>query len=447
MIGQKPSREMLAAACLFMVLAAPASAVELPVAGGVTMATVPKRTVVFVDHLGPYWGIAGKLQAVRNYMQAHHLSGPLLIRYAADPTRAGGSVIGMKIGFALDGEHTPVAPFKKETWAPESMATTRVPAGSASLVAACRRIRAWSSSRDFVPTGSVIELFEGSADGGANDGRTMIQMPMLPVESIKPESDDDASERPAAQERAPGPSRTQSQASPPKPPVSAKEIEIDGGLERLALDPPAVEEVPATPIKTSPPSSRPTTSAPTTDSPATPRPNMRPAPPQRTPTKAFGNPVAKALVPRPPEVKAPPETETGSLAKRLIPPAGSLDSESRAWLGEVVLRVRAISRGTKRLYGDEGHSIIGLADSVASRYARLYGQSHLESKSGAKPSGPANAALSKRRTAITRDLDRFMAILGSKSLSVAETKIRFRRIIRRAADATDAMLVGNEFAD
>jgi len=418
MIRPTLSRAALAAVCFCSMSTGHARSAEPPLGSDVSMQTVPQRTVVFLDHVGPYWGIAKKLQAVRHYMRTHKLSGPLLIRYAADPTQAGGSSIAMKIGFASDGKHTPAPPFKKESWDAEFVATTRVHAGSAGLSEACRSIRAWARTHNFVPTGAVIERLTESTADETNSGQATVQMAIRPVEA--------ASQSPKVQQRsqpqAVRPTSPRRSGDPPRPlqpqaarPASGKPVERSAPGGRPVREPSETGAIVPLPAAQSG-SAKPPAAAVPTGTPT--HPNM----PKRHHNAA---PAAPA--------------ETDTLAARLIPPPSRLDSSSRAWLGQVVLRVRAISRGTKRLYDAEGSTIIGLSGAIAQRYARLYGHENTGTKATDRTAAPADSSLVQRRKAVTRELDRFMAVLASKSLAIPETEARFERIILQAAELVGAL--------
>ncbi|MFQ5462861.1 MAG: hypothetical protein ACE5E5_09565 [Phycisphaerae bacterium] len=381
------------------------------------MQTVPQRTVVFLDHVGPYWGIARKLQAVRNYMRTHELSGPLLIRYAADPTRAGGSSIAMKIGFALDGKHTPAPPFKMESWDAEFVATTRVHAGSAGLSEACRSIRAWAKTHNFAPTGAVIEKLTESSAGETSSGQATVQMAIRPVEAAQQSPKVQQRSQPgAARPTSPGQWGDQPQPARPQaaPPATGRSIERSAQGGR--------------------PVGKPSKGGPIAPHPAA---QLRSA----IPSTAMGSASKPAQpdVPNRLDNKTPTPAETDALATRLVPPPNRLDRSSRAWLGQVVLRLRAISRGTKRLYEEEGAAIIGLSNVIAQRYERLYGQQHADAKAADRAATPTNSNLIRQRKAVTRDLDRFMAVLASKSLAISETEAKFERIILQAAELVSAL--------
>ena len=59
--------------------------------------------VVFLEHTGPYWTVGPLFRQVREVMIAHNETGPLLARYANNPTTVAPESLRSRVGFVAKG--------------------------------------------------------------------------------------------------------------------------------------------------------------------------------------------------------------------------------------------------------------------------------------------------------------------------------------------------------
>ncbi|MHC5111712.1 MAG: hypothetical protein ACYTHJ_17745 [Planctomycetota bacterium] len=453
--------------------------------------------LVYIDHQGPYWTVGQKLEEVRQYAAKHDLQGRLFVRYLDDPSRSGRTRLPMAIGIVVDEAHSPQPPFKTRKESTERRAVLDTRQSQLRLIPACLALKSHDLGGEYEALEVFTEYFEVSGNDGQTVAHSTVEM-LITEQKEEPPPVAVRIERPARQEQetTPKPTATDDGRSEGQPKTVRRAITLrnpqrvapaqavpvrDDEKDKPVEDPPeyhdpeghndVVEVAPAdeTPSKDpveapveAPPGSQPQSPAQLPveadqDQPESQRPVDARAPGQTEgsspPAAARETPAARQT---PPPAEQPPrhdtlrsdkpvnvrmksldlyeQTEDQKLAQRLIPKASEIPPGMEVWLGQFVLRVNAIGKGVARMPGDPA-SITGLIEALKVRYdfvsARLKSDPLAESVARVK-----NERASRERSfrAVMRDLDRLMAMVAAKSLTISETESRLRGIMRKAAD-------------
>lgn len=326
---------------------------------------VPKqleeRTAVVIEYEGSYWRIGGLIDKVALFKEQHQISEPVFVRYAQVPGVAASSLLCW-IGCSMDPSFSPEIPFRKLTLPAELVVT--LPIDRSELTPA--EYGAWIGSKladsGHKPAGPVIELYrERSSQKGAPSGLEIyaLEIVVLPIEAK------------------------------PDPVVATKTVESvsPGEVVTIVLESSKGNDVP----KEEPTKVKETAA---TEAPSASKALEPPAVPLIAELARSGNFEAIALL--------------------MIPDHIHRDAFTCAWLGVVVSRVSAASRGVEKLFPSHENSIAPLSETLERRAHTVLGKIAPMSQTAlvqelAKPGH-------ERQRLVVRDLDRTLGRLAVRGL-------------------------------
>lgn len=369
-----------------------------------------KRTepveVVYLEHVGPYWSLGPRFSQLREYLAEHDYAGPMYARFSSDPTGAAFGSVRSEIGFVSDERHKPAPPFKKSRRRAEFVAymTLDSPANTTGSYAVMRE---WISSHGYVALGPVTEVYPSPRDVAITHQRTEIQMPIRSASPAIEES------KPVVQETPSEPARQASGRPPPgRPPLLESDLPgpKDLGYPRGVSD--------------------------------TPSPVVEGLAQQTQTDESIADPRE---VPEAEQVERPALTpvedlvearEFDRIAEQLLPDPRAIPHTWRLWLGQLVFRIGAASRGIRRLHPGDDREVTDFADAITRRYKVVSAGFQLDPLAQAvvKFGSQNDPDTAKEKEEIMREMD---ALLGEITLRSADPKQTVRRltdIVQRTQD-------------
>ncbi len=192
--------------------------------------TQPARAV-FLEHEGPYWALGPPITLVQAEMKARKQSGPLFVRYSADPTATSSRSLRTDVGFFADGDWRVAAPFQSAEFEPADVASAKVSGPLGTTTRYYTPIYEWIKQQGHETIGPILEIYPARAPGRTTgDEQIEIQVPVrrgAAAEANRPKvAGVDGRESQAA--------RTE-EATQPEEPISSIKVLVEAGrYARLA---------------------------------------------------------------------------------------------------------------------------------------------------------------------------------------------------------------------
>lgn len=379
----------------------------------ITIEQLEARSIVALEHKGPYWTVRRKLNDVVAYMKKRGHAGPLIIRYGADPTGPQAASLSSLVGFITDGDFEPEAPFRRVELPAEQVATETLAPGSGFSPRKFEALTKWANEHGYEPAGPMAELYYNTVDTAeAQAARRKVVLQVVvkqrpggpsskvgPTHAEQPPATQPASKAPALAKPttshvSQGAKQTAQPASPPEP---AKQVAV----VQKPVAPEAGGTAPATkqPVDTKPKAD---------SSPVSPSPAAQPPPKPAAPADD-GSKTIKELL------------ESGridAVVDRVLPADRAIPETNQIWLGQVVFRVKAAAKGMDRVYPGKGKTLRDFSEALQRRFDAV---SKLRSKNSTEqavvrvdPEHRAHA--SKRQRELLMRLDRFLARIAFQTI-------------------------------
>ncbi|UCE61548.1 MAG: GyrI-like domain-containing protein [Phycisphaerales bacterium] len=348
----------------------------------ITVSETEPARVAYLEHVGPYWTVGPVFKRVQEYMAEHDQPGPMLARYAGDPSAVPPGKLRKQIGFFLSGDHVPQPPYTVAIREAEQAASMFVTGSSATPARYCPLLRAWGQANGYVAVGPVTEIYPFRSERADGAQRMQVQMVVRSRKKDAGRAARSAERRVAEQEAAALPDRV----APAKP-----------------ARPNAVQE----------------------------KPDRQSQPSDMTVTGIVLKPVA----PVKPVKELVAADQFDRLAEQLIPTGNRIPRTHRVWLGQVVFRVGAVARGIEQVYPGKGSRISALSGALRRRYDAIsvnfasdaLGSAVVSADSRTDPDAPA-------KRVIMHDLDMILGEIAVKSADADNTANRLANILQRVCD-------------
>jgi len=370
---------------------------------------LPTRSIVALRHEGPYWTVRRRLNDVVAYMRAHGESGPLLIRYGADPIGPSAASLVSEVGFVADERHDPEAPFRRVDLPAESVVTGEVDPAAAVSPRKFQELERWGMARRHVATGPMTELYPGMLAAGGREPHQRRVILQVAVES--------------AQRATPGLSGEVGRVNPGRPPD-----ELPGtGVPKADL--PKRDPRPATSKPKSTPPEAPTSKPqPKPVAPPSSTSKSRPEKPARVVDDGTGT-IADLVA----------EGRFDAAAERLFPADRVLPDDVEWWLGQVVFRIKAAAKGMERVYPGEGDAVRALAEALQRRLGVVSERRSRRplAQSVVRVDPERRARSTKRQRAPLLGLDRLLARIAFKSVTPEEVIVELGATVTEVARALE----------
>jgi effector-binding domain-containing protein len=357
-----------------------------------------KRTepveVVYLEHVGTYWSLGPRFMQLREYMVEHEQSGPMYARFFEDPTGAAPGSVHSEIGFIVDGDHEAAPPFVKARREAELVAYM-IAGPTGSLTRSYTNMREWIESHGYVALGPVTEIYPPLKRGVVRQQRTEIQMPLrfaAPPVEVSQAPVQKASE-PTQRETAGG-ELEDVIASEPAP--ESKEALITTREESTTQ--PRLDELEKVEHEVS-----------------------KPEPVEHQPLV----PVKDLIAAR----------QFDLIAEQLLPGSDAIPQTLRLWLGQLVFRIGAATKGIKQMYPSDSRDVTELGDAVTRRYKSVSAGFQLDPLAQAVVTVDTRSdPLAAEKRAIMRDMDALLGGIALRSVDVEEAMRQLADIVQRTQD-------------
>lgn len=323
----------------------------------ITIRQTELATVVFREHIGPYWTVGPLYQQVADYMLEHEQTGPMYARFDRDPTGSDAAALRTEVGFVAEPGHHATPPFLTKRQNSEWVAVMIVEGSRSRTLRHYPAISAWITSQGYTRVGPIVEIYhsksERPSDKVAAVDLTEIRMVIQPP----------TAERHAVPDTDPATGSKITQVSIPS--ATAVRLEVEG---------PALDETQPDPIQPS-----------TTDS-----------------------SIAELVLAR----------RFDDMANRMLPNDCTVSGEIRIWLGQIVLRLNAVSNGVDQLYPDNNATIRALCEAVRRRYGELPAAPDFDARdySVMSPGRPIGRDALTRQS-VSRRIDRLLGRIATRAIS------------------------------
>jgi len=369
----------------------------------ITIEQLEARPIVALEHKGPYWTVRRQLNDVVAYMQKRGHTGPLVIRYAADPTGLQAASLSSLVGFITDGDFEPEAPFKRIDLPAEQVVTETLAPGSTFSPRNFQALLEWANEHGYESTGPMAELYYntvGAAETQAGPRRVVLEVVVKPRSGwdrtavAKGRGEEPAVAKPATSHVAHSADQAAQPASPPEPANRETVVRKPVVSEAAGNVPPATQPVGPIP---KPDASRAMTS------PAT-KPPPKPAVPADD-----GSKTIKELL---------ESGQVDAVVDRVLPAGRPIPVGFQIWLGQVVFRVKAAAKGMDRVYPGQGKTLQDFSQSLQRRFDAVskLRSSHSTAQAVVRVDPEHRAHASKQQRELLMKLDRFLARIAFQTV-------------------------------
>jgi effector-binding domain-containing protein len=156
----------------------------------------PKR-IVFLEHTGSYWSLGPLFTPVKEAMTKHRQTGPMFLRYSADPATTSPKLLRTQIGFFANGDCPVEPPFNSESLEGEDVAAAFVQGPYGTTTRYYSTVREWIERQGHEMTGPVIEIYAPDHGRKLRDVRVEIQVPVKLAVAAKPPATKPVADPPA----------------------------------------------------------------------------------------------------------------------------------------------------------------------------------------------------------------------------------------------------------
>lgn len=349
----------------------------------ISLRTLPPARVVYREHVGPYWSLGPVFTLMREKMTASTHAGPMFIRFLENPGAIPADALRAQVGFFVNGNESMVTlPDVMESRPEELAAVLFVPGPFALSARQYARMQTWADGQGLHPVGPLTEVYW--------DGPLTRDRPVAGVELQLPLrlKDDETTESTTAD------SSSISTAHTGEPPVPD---ELFSDLLK--------ESEPAEPKGTS-------------------SPDLPPSEKARTDVAAERQPKSPCEF-----ADLFAQDAFYEIASRFMPEVASRQAASRAFLGDVVLRIRAAARGIEKVHPGEGARLSALAHALDQNFQKIVAASLIVEPSYTVE---ADATLAHERRQVLRELNNMLGKITHRQLHEEDVLQELSRILARS---------------
>lgn len=408
----------------------------------VTISEWPAMPVVYLDYTGPYWTVGKELARVRDEMVRAGAPGPLFARYLDDKVNDSPASRRIQLGFGVTPDSPAPTGFHYTVWPATTCAVLSLPRPPTSLPRSAATVHRLARVQDYVGTQAMVEVYLQSD----KDWTVSPVELRLPVQKIPP---------PPAPPPAPSPhpARAPTDEAPglvqnePKNVVTRRiDLRPRGGTpanikeESTPAPPPVpVSRAVMADQQPPPPESRPGPVSSVTFGPKVARQLPRTA-----------DPAAEIKVPRSPVT---PDRQSvrelvadgrfNEIALRLMPMSAELSPALRQWIGELVGRADAASRGMSDIYPTDAFTITAVADAL-NRHYEIWATSE-DKATRQQPATPIgiNRDVPEPARRLIRDMDILLARMAQRALSSDELQSQFEGLLQQSVELVESTAESN----
>lgn len=123
------------------------------------------------------------------------------------------------------------------------------------------------------------------------------------------------------------------------------------------------------------------------------------------------------------------------ISELLVPETPAMNTETQTWIGQVVFRISAISKGIQVVYPDHAGDITTFADTLTNRLGKVAPNAGEEAKKQSiVRTDHRPDSVEGKRIQMVRDLDKLLSQVSTKTLSAAQVEGELRRVLAPAQD-------------